>query len=105
VTAEESAAMLENCFKDASVEMEARKRMKALNDAILEVEDLNENYQIGAAYFRKANEMSFDELWTDCLQPVLLDYVRGMYDEAEIMKKFAKAYGYEPTSEEDADED
>lgn len=105
VTAEESAAMLENCFKDASIEIEARKRMKALNDAIIEVEELNENYQIGAAYFRKANEMSFDELWTDCLQPVLLDYVRGMYDEAEIMKKFARAYGYEMVNKENVNED
>lgn len=104
VTAEESAAMLENCFKDTSIEDEARKRMKALNEAIITVQDLNENYQIGAAYFRKANEMSFDELWTDCLLPVLSDYVRGMYNEKEILEKFAKAYGYEKTNEESANE-
>ena len=79
--------------------------MKSLNDAILEVEDLNENYQIGGAYFLRANEMGFDDLWTDCLEPLLRDYVRGTYNEKESMKKFAKAYGYVAQDEGSADED
>lgn len=71
---------------------EAIRRMTALNSEISKVEDLNENYHIGAAYFLKLKTLSFDQLWTDYLQPLLQDYVRGMYDEESIMKKFAKAY-------------
>ena len=72
----------------------AINRMTALNEAILEVEDLNENYQIGASYFLKLKNLTFDELWTDCLRPLLQEYVQGLYDEEGIMKKFATAYGY-----------
>ena len=66
------------------------------------MEDLNENYQIGASYFLKLKTVSFDELWTDYLNPLLQDYVRGLYDEEGIMKRFAKAYGYEASDEGDA---
>ena len=71
-------------------------RMSALNKAILDVEDLNENYQIGPAYFLKLKNknISFDDLWTDYLQPLLQEYVQGMYDEKGIMNKFEEAYGY-----------
>lgn len=73
---------------------EAINRMTALNEAILEIEDLNENYQIGASYFLKLKNLTFDELWTDCLRPLLKEYVQGLYDEEGKMKKFATAYGY-----------
>lgn len=73
---------------------EAITRMSALNQAILEVEDLNENYQIGASYFLKLKNLTFNELWTDCLRPLLQEYVQGSYDEEGKMKKFADAYGY-----------
>lgn len=43
-----------------------------------------------------------DELWTDYLQPLLQEYVRGMYEEDEYMKKFARAYGYKAIIEGDA---
>jgi len=105
VTADESSAMLDGALQDEEIKVEACKRMAALNKEIKDVPDLNENYQIGAAYFLKLKDMSFDELWTDCLHPVLQDYIRGMYDEDEIMKRFAKAYGYVEPSEETADED
>ncbi|MFR5523299.1 MAG: AAA family ATPase [Lachnospiraceae bacterium] len=45
----EMLASLEN----EELEAEAIRRMAALNKAIAEVEDLNENYQIGASYFLK----------------------------------------------------
>ena len=78
--------------------------MDSLNAEILKVEDLNENYQIGASYFLKLKTIGFDELWTDYLKPLLQDYVHGLYDETGIMKRFAKAYGYEESSEGDVDE-
>jgi len=42
----------------------------------------------------KLKTLNFDQLWTDYLQPLLQDYVHGMYDEKGIMERFAKAYGY-----------
>ena len=71
---------------------EAICRMTALNNEIAKVEDLNENYHIGGAYFLKLKTLNFDKLWSDYLKPLLQDYVRGMYDEDIIMKKFEKAY-------------
>ena len=91
-------------LENEELENEAIRRMDALNKEILNVEDLNENYQIGAAYFLKLKTLSFDQLWTDYLQPLLQDYVQGMYDEKGIMSRFAKAYGYGQTTEGDANE-
>lgn len=89
---------------DEELEAEAIKRMTALNDEIVKVEELNENYQIGASYFLKLKNMTFDQLWTDYLQPLLQDYVQGMYDEAAIMSRFAKAYGYQKPENGNDDE-
>lgn len=96
----EMLALLEN----EDLEAEAIRRMAALNKEIVSVEDLNENYQIGASYFLKLKTLDFDQLWTDYLQPLLQEYVQGMYDEDGLMKKFAKAYGYQEPSRGDADE-
>ena len=96
----EMLASLEN----EELQAEAIRRMAALNKAIAEVEDLNENYQIGAAYFLKLKTLGFDQLWTDYLQPLLQEYIQGMYDEAGIMDRFAQAYGYQKHSRGDANE-
>lgn len=101
IKADATSGMLDglksNRLDDAANELlpeEAINRMTALNEAILEVEDLNANYQIGASYFLKLKNLTFDELWTDCLRPLLQEYVQGLYDEEGKMKKFATAYGY-----------
>ena len=94
----EMLAALEN----EALEDEAIRRMTALNKEIAEVEDLNENYQIGAAYFLKLKTLDFDQLWTDYLQPLLQEYVRGMYDEESLMNRFARAYGYHKPAPGDA---
>ena len=78
--------------------------MTALNKAITEVEDLNENYQIGASYFLKLKTLDFDQLWTDYLQPLLQEYIQGMYDEEGIMNRFARAYGYQKPTRGNANE-
>ena len=102
--ADERLEMLATLEND-ELEAEAIKRMAALNKAIAAVPDLNENYQIGAAYFLKLKTLDFDQLWTDYLQPLLREYVQGMYDENSIMLKFAKAYGYQVASEGGANAD
>ncbi len=98
--ADECTEMLAS-LDNEEIKNEAIKRMSALNKEIANVEDLNENYQIGASYFLKLKTLNFDQLWTDYLQPLLQEYIHGMYDEEGIMNKFAKAYGYHKPSEGD----
>lgn len=90
--ANENTDMLNELEDDELIE-EAKQRMENLNNAIVEVEDLNENYQIGAAYFLKLRTLTFDQLWTDYLQPLLKEYIQGMYGEEDIMRKLREAYG------------
>ncbi len=96
----EMLASLEN----EELEAEAIRRMTALNKEIAAVEDLNENYQIGASYFLKLKTLDFDQLWTDYLQPLLQEYIQGMYDEKSLMNQFARAYGYQKPARGDSDE-
>lgn len=102
--ADERLEMLAS-LDDEELEAEAIRRMAALNKEIVSVEDLNENYQIGASYFLKLKTLNFDQLWTDYLQPLLHEYVQGMYDEEGLMSRFAKAYGYQKPSKGDTGED
>lgn len=81
-------------LENDTLKEEALNRMERLNKTIIEVEGLNENYQIGAAYFLKLKTLDFNQLWEDYLQPLLQEYIQGLYNEAEIMKTFANAYGY-----------
>lgn len=101
--ADERLEMLAN-LEDEELEAEAIRRMSALNREIAAVEDLNENYQIGASYFLKLKTLTFDQLWTDYLHPLLQEYIQGMYDEESIMNRIAKAYGYHKPTDGDADE-
>lgn len=101
--ADERLEMLAN-LEDEELEAEAIRRMSALNREIAAVEDLNENYQIGASYFLKLKTLTFDQLWTDYLHPLLQEYIQGMYDEESVMNRLAKAYGYHKPTDGDADE-
>ena len=103
VKAKATQDMLESLENEA-LKSKAVERMDRLNAEILKVDDLNENYQIGASYFLKLKTLSFEELWTDYLKPLLQDYVRGLYDEEGIMKRFERAYDYQTLSEGNADE-
>ncbi len=66
--------------------------MTNLNDAISRVDELDSNYHIGAAYFLKLKDLNFEELWGDYLEPLLSDYIRGIFNEEEIMESFELAY-------------
>lgn len=103
IKAEDTQDMLES-LENEELKNEAVARMDRLNAEIIKVVDLNENYQIGASYFLKLKTVSFDVLWTDYLRPLLQEYVRGLYDEEGIMKRFAKAYGYTLSDEGGVDE-
>lgn len=101
--ADERLEMLAS-LEDEELEAEAIERMSTLNREIANIEDLNENYQIGASYFLKLKNLNFDQLWTDYLQPLLQEYIQGMYDEHGLMNRLAKAYGYRNPAEGDVDE-
>jgi glycerol-3-phosphate cytidylyltransferase-like family protein len=101
IKANESVEMLEDLGNKKD---EAIRRMNALNEAIDSVEDLNSNYHIGASYFLKLKKVDFDQLWTDYLQPLLQEYINGMYNDKQIMKKFEEAYGFNIQNEGDDNE-
>ena len=102
--ADEHLEAINESIEDEGRRLEAIRRMAALNKEIASVEDLNENFQIGAAYFAKLKTLDFDRLWTDYLQPLLQEYIQGMYDEDGIMNRFARAYGYQKPARGDANE-
>lgn len=89
--ADDHTAMLDQLGAEAA---RARRCMQALNAAISDVEDLNDNYQIGGAYFLKLKDVSNDYrlLWSDYLEPLLRDYVQGLSDAQEILDRLKTAY-------------
>jgi len=86
-------------LQDKNLIDRAINKMNALNKEISNVDDLNDNYQIGAAYFLKLSSVDndFSRLWTDYLLPLLQEYVQGMYDENGIIDRFKKAYENQPS--------
>ena len=91
IKAEEQEYILDNLGED-DLSQEAKKRMNSLNRLIENTDGLNRNYNIGPAYFLKLKEMNFDELWNDCLEPLLKDYIQGMDAENEKIESFKNAY-------------
>ena len=92
VTAEIQLGMLDTALGDKAEE--AKKRLRNLNAAIENVQELNSHYHIGPSYFLKLKDVGFDYklLWSDYLKPLLEDYVRGSYDEAETLEILKKAF-------------
>ena len=92
VTAESQLGMLNAALGDKAEE--AKKRLRNLNTAIENVQELNSHYHIGPSYFLKLQDVDFDYelLWSDYLKPLLEDYVRGSYEEAEILEILKKAF-------------
>ena len=92
VTAESQLGMLDTALGDKAEE--AKKRLRNLNVAIENVQELNSHYHIGPSYFLNLKDVDFDyeSLWSDYLKPLLEDYVRGSYDEAETLETLKKAF-------------
>ena len=92
VTAENQVAMLD---KELDIHAEeAKLRLRNLNAAIENVQELNSHYHIGPSYFLKLKDVDFDYelLWSDYLKPLLEDYLRGSYEEAETLDTLKKAF-------------
>lgn len=77
---------------DDKIQHEALQRMSALNQVIMQHEELGEAYCIGAAYFSKLADITFEQLWHDYLKPLLTDYVQGLYEGQAILMKCEAAY-------------
>ena len=92
VTAESQLGMLDTALGDKAEE--AKKRLRNLNVAIENVQELNSHYHIGPSYFLNLKDVDVDYelLWSDYLKPLLEDYVRGSYEEAEILETLKKAF-------------
>lgn len=92
VTAESQVAMLD---KELNIHSEeAKLRLRNLNAAIENVQELNSHYHIGPSYFLKLKDVDFNYelLWSDYLKPLLEDYLRGSYEEAETLDTLKKAF-------------
>ena len=92
VTAESQLGMLDDALGDKAEE--AKSRLRNLNAKIEKVQELNSHYHIGPSYFLKLEEVDFDYelLWSDYLKPLLEDYLRGSYEEVEILETLKKAF-------------
>ena len=47
---------------------------------------------LDAVNFLPPKNIDVNDLWTDYLQPLLHDYIRGMYNESSLMDSFKVAY-------------
>ena len=103
VTAESQLGMLDDALGDKAEE--AKARLRNLNAKIEKVKELNSHYHIGPSYFLKLEEVDFDYelLWSDYLKPLLEDYLRGSYEEDEILNTLKKAYDL--TNQQDIGDD
>ena len=115
VTAKESYLKMiaESDDFNADEKEEIKKRMFALNDAILEPElGLGEAYQIGAAYFRKmlnykefGMEKAFSMLWDYHLKGLLSEYLRGNHNSKAQLEALKDAYDKKVTKHEESNQD
>ena len=103
VTAESQLGMLDDVLGDKAEE--AKARLRNLNAKIEKVQELNSHYHVGPSYFLKLKEVDFDYelLWSDYLKPLLEDYLRGSYEEDEILNTLKKAYDL--TNQQDIGDD
>ena len=101
VTAESQVGMLDDVLGDEA--KEAKKRLRNLNAAIENIQELNSHYHIGPSYFLKLKDVDFDYelLWSDYLKPLLEDYVRGSYEEVEILETLKKAFDLTKNEQKD----
>ena len=101
VTAESQLGMLDDVLGDKAEE--AKIRLRNLNTAIEKVPELNSHYHIGPSYFLKLEEVdyNYELLWSDYLKPLLEDYLRGSYEEAETLETLKKAFDLTKNEQKD----
>lgn len=88
VTAEDS---INRMLEDNAISSERANKAKVLNDKISEIEGLGKDYQIGGAYFKEVPDSDV-ELWSDYLEPLLMSYLVGNYENVKILDELKKIY-------------
>lgn len=77
------------------------ERMKNLNLCVLTIQGFSTAYQIGGAYFLKLSnyliegtltDMSWENLWYNHLYGLLFEYLRGLPNAEDELKKLYRAY-------------
>ncbi|MEE0997052.1 MAG: AAA family ATPase [Paludibacteraceae bacterium] len=94
VKAEDNVKMLDE-LEVLDLKDDAINRMNRLNSAISKIEGLSSAYHIGASYFLKLKEYGDDcreALWNYHLEGLLREYLRGMPNADEEMRKLENAY-------------
>ena len=101
ITAESQLGMLDEVLSDKAEE--ATIRLRNLNAAIENIQELNSHYHIGPSYFLNLKDVDFDyeSLWSDYLKPLLEDYLRGSYEEFETLETLKKAFDLTNNEETD----
>lgn len=97
IKADDRLTMWNDTLKDMPLVIEeSRVRLNNLNKEIENIQGLNDSYHIGPAYFNHLQkdklDGDFDALWTSHISPLLKEYVRGMHNSQELMRKMKKAY-------------
>lgn len=93
VKAEDNVGMLD-ALEELGLKDDAINKMMSLNKTISEIDGLSPSYHIGASYFLKLKEYDGDweALWNYHLEGLLREYLRGMTNADEEMKKLENAY-------------
>ncbi|MBR3070623.1 AAA family ATPase [Fibrobacter sp.] len=91
ITASERSDMLKELGSSYD---EADKRMTRLNSAIEKIPGLSSAYHIGPAYFLKLNNYNgnFEQLWTNHIEGLLREYLRGMDKVEEKVHSLKAAF-------------
>lgn len=73
---------------------DCQRKMKKLNDHIETITGLSSSYHIGPAYFLKIlyYKGDFEKLWSNHLECVLREYLRGLPDSANLLAKLKETY-------------
>lgn len=76
-------------YRDSAI-----NKLEKLNKEIEKIDGLDSNYHIGPSYFLRLIEVEndFELLWTDYLDPLIREYIRGSYNEEELLKNLKSVY-------------
>lgn len=91
----------EDSMDNMGIEGDKRETMTRLNNAIRDTEGLGKDYELGGAYF--LGDMPKEERWEYKIEGLLHEYLRGVSNADEKMKKLEAAYYGTEHNDSDAD--
>lgn len=91
----------EDSMDNMGIEGDKRETMTRLNNAIRDTEGLGKDYELGGAYF--LGDIPKEERWEYKIEGLLHEYLRGVSNADEKMKKLEAAYYGTEHNDSDAD--